>query len=176
MWRKRIKNLFLKFPKHSTLTFSLPKQIIKECDYDTKGPNKGTKDIAEVLKNFILYLLLCTWLLILTFLEVFGHREGRILYLSASCLRRMPGTGCAQSIWERAELFWLWGCTQPAQHGASALPACSQYCWNVLESLDKCLQMVKKQFPLWPCILCIPSTWFFFPPNQILPHYGFLSL
>lgn len=39
--------------------FSLPKPIIKECDYDTKGPNKGTRDIAEVLKVYFLSIFMC---------------------------------------------------------------------------------------------------------------------
>lgn len=41
-------------PNHSILTFSLPKQIIKECDYGTKGANKGTGYIAEVLKVYFI--------------------------------------------------------------------------------------------------------------------------
>lgn len=40
-------------------TFSLPKQIVKKCDYGTKGPNKGTRDIAEVLKVYFISIFMC---------------------------------------------------------------------------------------------------------------------
>lgn len=40
-------------------TFSLPKQIVKKCDYGTKGPNKGTRDIAEALKVYFISIFMC---------------------------------------------------------------------------------------------------------------------
>ena len=47
------KSQFIKILNLSMLT--LPKQTIKDCGYSTKGSDKGTKDIAEVLKGYFIF-------------------------------------------------------------------------------------------------------------------------
>lgn len=59
MFEERGNNPFIKILSRSILTFSLPKQIIKECDYGTEGPNKGTRDMAEALKVYFISIFMC---------------------------------------------------------------------------------------------------------------------
>jgi hypothetical protein len=54
VFETRGKNPFVKISKHFTLTFSMPNQILKECDYRTKRRSKGTRDMAEVLKLYFI--------------------------------------------------------------------------------------------------------------------------
>ena len=55
--KKEKKNTFVKILNLST--FTSPKQTTKECGYGMKGPNKGTGNIAEVLKVYFVFTFMC---------------------------------------------------------------------------------------------------------------------
>lgn len=57
MFKEREENPFAKILNLSTLI--LPKQTVKGCGYGTKGPNKGTRDIAEALKVYFIFTFMC---------------------------------------------------------------------------------------------------------------------
>lgn len=152
-----------------------------------KGPNKRTKDIAEVLKIYFRFTSMCLTISFKLFWR-FLETENKGLYTSQTaawgeCL----GSVCPHK--EKKESFWLWGWNSLSGktlyqfHSSQILPSPLHpggLLRTVVMSLGVYIDAYKwsrKWIFLWSQTIRLnPFTITFFPLNQIMSHYTFWIL